>query len=127
MTDKQIIEYKHIKCTKEDCCLYCGSIYCGYVDDIENLEKAYKSKEQEYDQLKDDIINLHFTLGKKDGRIHTLYQTLQEIKEIAETQQSWNEWNRQFSETESEDDIFAYNWSALKQILQKISEVKNDR
>jgi DNA repair exonuclease SbcCD ATPase subunit len=52
MADKQTIEYKHIKCTKEDCCLYCGSIYCGYVDDIENLEKAYKAKEQECEILK---------------------------------------------------------------------------
>lgn len=55
-----------------------------------------------------------------------LKQTLTEIKEIAETQQVWNEWNRQLSETESEDDIFAYNWSALEQILQKISEYKVD-
>ena len=55
MTDKQIIEYKHTKCTKEDCCLYCGSIYCGYVDDIENLEKAYKAKEQECEELKKQI------------------------------------------------------------------------
>ena len=49
--------------------------------------------------------------------------TLLYIKEIAEVQQSWNEVNRQSSETEFEDDIFAYNWSALKQILNKISEV----
>ena len=57
--------------------------------------------------------------------LQKLKQALKGIKEIAETQQSWNELNRQFSETESEDDIFAYNWSALKQILQKISEVEN--
>ena len=53
MTDKQIIEYKHIKCTKDDCCHYCGSVFCGYVDDIENLEKAYKAKEQECEELKE--------------------------------------------------------------------------
>lgn len=56
MTDKQIIEYKHIKCTRDDCCHYCGSVFCGYVDDIENLEKAYKAKEQECEELK-KIIN----------------------------------------------------------------------
>lgn len=56
MTDKQIIEYKHMKCTKDDCCHYCGSIFCGYVDDIENLEKAYRAKEQECEELK-NIIN----------------------------------------------------------------------
>ena len=61
----------------------------------------------------------------KCDKVISLKKCLQEIKEIAETQQSWNELNRQFSETESEDDIFAYNWSALKQILQKISEVEN--
>lgn len=53
MTDKQIIEYKHIKCTRDDCCHYCGSVFCGYVDDIENLEKAYKAKEQECEELKE--------------------------------------------------------------------------
>ena len=52
--------------------------------------------------------------------------TLLYIKEIAEVQQSWNEVNRQISETEFEDDIFAWNWSALKQILNKISEVLKD-
>ena len=52
MTDKQIIEYKHIKCTRDDCCHYCGSVFCGYVDDIENLEKAYKRKEQECEEFR---------------------------------------------------------------------------
>ena len=61
-------------------------------------------------------------LKRKEQECERLKQTLAEIKKIAETQQSWNEWNRQFSETESEDDIFAYNWSALKQILQVIKE-----
>ena len=55
MTDKQIIEYKHMKCTKDDCCNYCGSVFCGYVDDIENLEKAYKAKEQECERLKKEV------------------------------------------------------------------------
>ena len=57
--------------------------------------------------------------------VKKLKQTLAEIKEIAEEQQSWNELNSKHSETESEDDIFAYNCSALKQILQKINEVEN--
>ena len=56
-------------------------------------------------------------------------QTLTDIIKIAEEQQSWNECNRRFTKTEFEDDILAYNRSALKQILQKISECEgnNDR
>lgn len=75
------------------------------------------------------VFNLDKELRQKEKEFYTsiqkvvkLKQTLTEIKEIAEEQQSWNELNSKHSETESEDDIFAYNWSALKQILQKISE-----
>lgn len=60
--------------------------------------------------------------AKNNSKYFKLKQNLAEIKEIAEEQQSWNEWNSKHSETESEDDIFAYNCSALKQILQKIKE-----
>ena len=77
-------------------------------------------------QLKAQLLDQEAETLRAGGIIYTLEKTLAEIKKIAETQQSWNEWNRQFSETESEDDIFAYNWSALKQILQKISEAINE-
>lgn len=53
-------------------------------------------------------------------------QALQEIIKITEEQQSWNECNMRYSETESEDDIFAYNWSALNQILQKCEVLKDE-
>jgi hypothetical protein len=90
MTDKQIIEYKHIKCTKDDCCHYCGSVFCGYVDDIENLEKAYRAKEQECKELKRQLETKGKILTLIDEakneyskENNKLKQTLAEIKEIA--------------------------------------------
>ena len=73
--DKQIIEYKHIKCTRDDCCHYCGSIFCGYVDDIANLEKAYKTKEQECETL---ASQLDFEVQKKE----CLEQECERLKKI---------------------------------------------
>ena len=77
-------------------------------------------------QLKAQLLDQEAETLRAGGIIYTLEKTLAEIKKIAETQQSWNEWNRQFSETESEDDIFAYNWNALKQILQVIEECEEN-
>ena len=110
MTDKQVIEYKHTKCTKEDCCLYCGSIYCGYVDDIENLEKAYKAKEQECEELKKQVDITQMFLDACNNSCEHYKQTLIEIKEIIK------------QGVKIHDDIIV-----SKQILQKISEVENDR
>ena len=81
----------------------------------EELKKCYKNNSALLDFEETNTTKLV-------NKVMKLEQTLTEIKEIAETQQSWNECNMKFTETESEDDIFAYNWSALKQILQKISE-----
>ena len=72
----------------------------------------------------EDVFNKINQLKAKEQECNQLTQTLLEIKAIAEEQQSWNEWNSKHSETESEDDIFAYNGSALKQILQKINDCK---
>lgn len=86
---------------------------------------------QEYDKLKaEQEKNWHKTpdeISKANSEYTAkLKQTLTDIVKIAEEQQSWNELNMKHSETESEDDIFAYNWSALKQILQKVREVIPD-
>jgi hypothetical protein len=80
MTDKQIIEYKHMKCTKDDCCNYCGSIFCGYVDDIENLEKAYKAKEQECEKLKDIANRALDKLNKYLDKQVQLYQLKEQLE-----------------------------------------------
>ena len=92
------------------------------MDDYKQLrmiENIKNSKEME------TAYNANLKLCKyQEQQINKLATCIEEIKEIAEEQQSWNEWNSKHSETESEDDIFAYNWSALKQILQKISEVE---
>ena len=89
-------------------------------------EQQLELKKEECNELKE----LNTRLDRQREAYWKGYQKLDkaltEIKELAEVQQSWNEVNRQFSETESEDDIFAYNWSALKQILQKISEVLDE-
>ena len=99
MIDKDNFEKGIGITSKNHACDMCGAYECNGNDC--RLYQEYTAKVQECYELK---------------------QTLTEIKEIAEEQQSWNEINSQHAETESEDDIFAYNWSALKQILQKISE-----
>lgn len=111
---------------------------CTHAENMQNRKRVrecvncidLKRQNEELQKENEELKNFHVNLvGVKECEIKELVkyiQTLTEIKEIAETQQSWNEWNMQFSETESEDDIFAYNWSALKQIQQKISEVEND-
>ncbi len=84
------------------------------LDELKEQLEAYKMEAEEGKEinaeLKADIINLHFTLGKRDGRIHTLYQALQEIKEIA---------NYSFNLSTSE------LMAKLEQILQKIIEVED--
>ena len=108
------------------------------------LEQYKKSKQASYEQLQKRCNELELEKRKLKERLDQWISkceqetklkefhknetdeyknTLLYIKEIAEVQQSWNEVNRQISETEFEDDIFAWNWSALKQILNKISEV----
>ena len=93
-------------------------------EEFEQLNQLKKTNEE----LQKD--NKHLSEKEEEAR-HYLEEAekfkncLTEIKGIAKEQQSWNEWNSKHSETESEDDIFAYNWSALNQILQKISEVEN--
>ena len=100
-----------------------------------NKRTSLKKKQSHIDQLKAENEKLKKTIlqtcpncgeaylnhdgAKLIDKNFELENALQEIKKIAEEQQSWNDCNRRFSETESEDDIFAYNWSALKQILQK--------
>ena len=79
---------------------------------VEHLEQK-KELFKQLDQLKADIINLHFKLGKRDGRIHTLYQTLQEIKEIVSSTLDCGEWIGQGD-------------NKMEQILNKISEVENE-
>ena len=90
--------------------------------DKEKLQEAIDTSIKEFNRAE----TLKTLLKRKEQECKNLKQTLLEIKDIAEEQQSWNECNRQYSETESEDDIFAYNWNALKQILQKISESEID-
>lgn len=100
-------------CNKENC-----NLLKAKEQECEELKKDYATAKSMYDLCQSDFMEL--------AKIKDKYkQTLTEIKEIAEGQQSWNEWNSKHSETESEDDIFAYNCSALKQILQKINEVLN--
>lgn len=85
MTDKQIIEYKHTKCTKEDCRLYCGSIYCGYVDDIEGLEKAYKAKEQECEDFKQKLLDKTYAYSVME---HSRRNSLQQLDQLEEENKS---------------------------------------
>lgn len=102
-------------------CPQCGEVYLNPVGcELHEENQQLKAENKTQKETIDGFLTILDKLGKSNIKLR---ETLIEIKEIAEEQQSWNECNRRFAETESEADIFAYNWSALKQILQKISEV----
>lgn len=91
-----------------------------------DIDKANVGLHNKLDQLKANIKILHFTLDQRNGRIHTLYQTLQEIKEIAEKQMTicscefdLNNYESGCRECSSKDARVI-----AKHILQKISEVE---
>ena len=142
------MENKQIKCVKRESCLHCGSNYCRFVDELdqlkaeneelktmlkdlsyENQKFCYQIEEQtkqlepfkdEYFKELDNVVIAE--LAKKSIRITAenskLEQTLAEIKEIAENVQSF------VGRIDIEDDVF----EQMEQILQKISEceVKNE-
>ena len=131
MTDKQIIiDYKTLcenyskevgcyntfdgRCNKEQCFTY-------------KLLQLLQDKDQECEELKRLIskqknakIQLSKLKGKQYKEFCDMKQTLAEIKEIAETAAKC------FYATKSDDYADGYRWLGNK-ILQKISEVENDR
>ena len=97
------------------------------LDDLRDENSKLKKELEQEKALKETYLACYKAKHEDiEGKLFKLKQAITEIKEIAEEQQSWNELNSKHSETESEDDIFAYNWSALKQILQKINEVEDE-
>ena len=134
---------KQMKCVKRESCLHCGSNYCRFVDELEQLKAeneelktmlkdlsyenqkfCYQIEEQtkqlepfkdEYFKGLDNVVIAE--LAKKSIRITAenskLKQTLAEIKEIAEE-------NIRIAELEGLNGV--YRRGLAKQILQKISE-----
>ena len=141
------MENKQMKCVKGESCLHCGSNYCRFVDELdqlkaeneelktmlkdlsyENQKFCYQIEEQtkqlepfqdEYFKGLDNVVIAE--LAKKSIRITAenskLKQILAEIKEIAEE-------NIRIADLEGLNGV--YRRGLAEQILQKISEVEND-
>lgn len=71
------MENKQMKCIKGESCLYCGSNYCRFVDELDQLKA---DREEALKQL--EFVRTLNTV--KETEIRKLTKTLAKIKEIAE-------------------------------------------
>ena len=100
------MENKQMKCIKGESCLYCGSNYCRFVDELDQLKKTNEELKKENEELKKQVCclrpELKFMIDKTCSKynIEAKYyhekiveiinnldkpsKTLVEIKEIAE-------------------------------------------
>ena len=49
------MENKQIKCVKRESCLHCGSNYCRFVDELEQLKKTNEELKKENKELKKQV------------------------------------------------------------------------
>lgn len=109
---------KQMKCIKGESCLYCGSIYCRFVDELDQLKTENKELKTEFDNFEEQIklqgnfidsflnatnnsewLNKSILEDEADAIIEKVEsdyvqlkkfkQALQEIKEILKTQ-NWS-------------------------------------
>ena len=85
------MENKQIKCIKGESCLHCGSKYCRFVDELDQLKaknKKLKAKIKYMEEYIQTVENARNEFKKESkflkGENKRLKQTLTEIKEIAE-------------------------------------------
>ena len=110
------MENKQMKCVKGESCLHCGSNYCRFVDELDQLKV---DREQALKQL--EFVRTLNTV--KETEIRKLSKTITEIKEIAETEiecKTYEIENDCFNETRCK--ALNEHIDFIKQILQKISE-----
>ena len=130
------MENKQMKCIKGESCLHCGSNYCRFVDELDQLKAeneslkeslkmfsstldwALKSQvglyKRQIDSSVPDDWEYEEVLVLVEQYIEKIKQTLTEIKNIAER------------EVKRAPDGETFARPEIKQILQKISEVEND-
>lgn len=100
------MENKQMKCIKGESCLHCGSNYCRFVDELDQLKKTNEELKKENEELKKQVCclrpELKFMIDKTCSKynieakyyhekiveiinnLDKLSKTLVEIKEIAE-------------------------------------------
>ena len=121
------MENKQMKCIKGESCLHCGSNYCRFVDEIEQL----KAKNEELKKNLNEGCLQHLTLMTEQ---RVLLKTFAEIKEIAERDklvcescsERYTDGCIGYKDFENDGDCTHCGNGAradlAKQILQKISE-----
>ena len=95
-----------MKCVKGESCLHCGSNYCRFVDELDQLKVENEKLKK---NLNEGCLQ-HLTLMTEQ---QVLLKTITEIKEIAEE-------NIRIADLEGLNGV--YRRGLAEQILQKISE-----
>lgn len=123
------MENKQMKCVKRESCLHCGSNYCRFVDELEQLKAENEELRQflSKEPLALQALQSAYASYKKSSEvwadIATDYkQTLTEIKEICKSVENIENINSLY------DAKLSGMFLQANKILQKISEceVEND-
>lgn len=116
------MENKQMKCIKGESCLHCGSNYCRFVDELDQL----KAELEQEKALKETYLTCYKAKHEDiEGELFKLKQTIVKIKEIAEEQIPYLNFGEAKTMIEIEYD-YAGAICNLEQRMHKIIQKIND-
>lgn len=121
------METKQIKCIKGESCLYCGSTYCQFVDELDQLKEQINFQNNFIDSLLKATNNSEW-LDKSilDNEAHEIIEKIElDYVQLEEYKQTLTEIKELLLKTPTDSQEHCVNAKSV--ILQKISEVEDDR